>query len=258
MFEEQHESLTPFVVLQWKDLWKLLGDHKGEINKARAMAKVANSDEVPFLELKIEVETPPHNNSNSNGDRGCQIEPIPSGNLPTGFDPSTCLAARSVVELTNGSSEDDKEDKNMDAPENNPLYTGVTQLDLHRHFHATQKRVIFRRPVSRETKGFGFVRYSTHGNELQPTPSTGGSARPRPYLLTSWPCYERQVAMSKMGGMHLQALMAAPQAQQHPSQAGSSHENEHCWSQSANLRWWVPECDVQPVNSTGNLLHTGI
>ncbi|PKI41672.1 hypothetical protein CRG98_037979 [Punica granatum] len=57
----------------WKDLWKLLGDHKGEINKARAMAKVANSDEVPFLELKIEVETPPHNNSNSNGDRGCQV-----------------------------------------------------------------------------------------------------------------------------------------------------------------------------------------
>nr|GEV18783.1 oligouridylate-binding protein 1B-like [Tanacetum cinerariifolium] len=53
--------------------------------------------------------------------------------------------SKSVVELTNGSSEDIKEPTNGDAPENNPQYTTVyvgnlapevTQLELHRHFHS--------------------------------------------------------------------------------------------------------------------------
>ncbi|KAF7843623.1 oligouridylate-binding protein 1B-like [Senna tora] len=70
---------------------------------------------------------------------------------------------KSVVELANGSSEDGKETTNNDAPENNPQYTTVyvTQLDLHRHFHALGAGVIEEVRVQRD-KGFGFVRYSTH------------------------------------------------------------------------------------------------
>uniref|UniRef100_A0A2P2MF29 Nucleolysin TIA-1 isoform p40 n=1 Tax=Rhizophora mucronata TaxID=61149 RepID=A0A2P2MF29_RHIMU len=37
----------------------------------------------------------------------------------------------------------------------------VTQLDLHRHFHALGAGVIEEVRVQRD-KGFGFVRYSTH------------------------------------------------------------------------------------------------
>ncbi|XP_030526335.2 oligouridylate-binding protein 1C-like [Rhodamnia argentea] len=55
-------------------------------------------------------------------------------------------------------------------PENNPQYTTVyvgnlasevTQLELHRHFHALGAGVIEEVQVQRD-KGFGFVRYSTH------------------------------------------------------------------------------------------------
>jgi nucleolysin TIA-1/TIAR len=78
--------------------------------------------------------------------------------------------SKSVVELTNGSSEDVKEAANSDAPENNPQYTTVyvgnlapevTQVDLHRHFHALGAGSIEEVRVQRD-KGFGFVRYSTH------------------------------------------------------------------------------------------------
>ncbi|CAI9114458.1 OLC1v1015187C1 [Oldenlandia corymbosa var. corymbosa] len=79
--------------------------------------------------------------------------------------------AKSVVELTTGTSEDGKEVANsIDAPENNPQYTTVyvgnlapevTQLELHRHFHALGAGVIEEVRVQRD-KGFGFVRYSTH------------------------------------------------------------------------------------------------
>ncbi|KAA8528786.1 hypothetical protein F0562_036141 [Nyssa sinensis] len=71
--------------------------------------------------------------------------------------------AKSMVELSNGSSEDGKDTANNDAPENNPQYTTVyvTQPDLHRHFHALGAGVIEEVRVQRD-KGFGFVRYSTH------------------------------------------------------------------------------------------------
>ncbi|KAK3410740.1 hypothetical protein EUGRSUZ_J02768 [Eucalyptus grandis] len=65
---------------------------------------------------------------------------------------------------------DGKETTNGDAPENNPQYTTVyvgnlasevTQLELHRHFHALGAGVIEEVRVQRD-KGFGFMRYSTH------------------------------------------------------------------------------------------------
>ncbi|CAI0470771.1 unnamed protein product [Linum tenue] len=165
--------------------------------------------------------------------------------------------AKSVVELTNGSSEDGKEPINSDAPENNPQYTTVyvgnlapeaTQLDLHRHFHSLGAGVIEEVRVQRD-KGFGFVRYSTHaeaalaiqmGNTQsllcgkpikcswgsKPTPP-GTSSNPLPppaavpmpgLTATDLLAYERQLAMSKMGGVH--ALMH-PHGQHHPlKQAG--------------------------------------
>ncbi|PPR91148.1 hypothetical protein GOBAR_AA29545 [Gossypium barbadense] len=101
--------------------------------------------------------------------------------------------AKSVVELTNGSSEDGKETTNNEAPESNPQYTTVyvgnlapeaklpcsntvssackswscvlqtpvTQVELHYHFHALGAGVIEEVRVQRD-KGFGFVRYCTH------------------------------------------------------------------------------------------------
>ncbi|KAJ9691894.1 hypothetical protein PVL29_011145 [Vitis rotundifolia] len=159
--------------------------------------------------------------------------------------------AKSVVELTNGSSEDGKETATNEAPDNNPQYTTVyvgnlapevTQLDLHRHFHTFGAGVIEEVRVQRD-KGFGFVRYNTHaeaalaiqmGNTQsilcgkpikcswgsKPTPPGTSSnplpppaAAPLPGLsATDLLAYERQLAMSKMGGVH--ALMH-PQGQ-HP------------------------------------------
>ncbi|XVF25248.1 hypothetical protein REPUB_Repub13aG0196900 [Reevesia pubescens] len=159
--------------------------------------------------------------------------------------------AKSVVELTNGSSEDGKETTNTEAPENNSQYTTVyvgnlapevTQLELHRHFHALGAGVIEEVRVQRD-KGFGFVRYGTHaeaalaiqmgntqsylcGKQIKcswgskPTPP-GTSSNPLPppaavplpgLSATDLLAYERQLAMSKMGGVH--ALMH-PQGQ-HP------------------------------------------
>ncbi|KAK4773981.1 hypothetical protein SAY87_029000 [Trapa incisa] len=158
--------------------------------------------------------------------------------------------SRSVVELTNGSAEDNKGSTNSDAPENNPLcttvYVGnlapeVTQQDLHRHFHAFGAGSIEEVRVQKD-KGFGFVRYSNHdeaalaiqmgnvqpflcsrqikclwGNKLTP-PGTSSNPLPPPVavptaLPSEYMAYERQFAMSKMGGM--QALMAASHAQHH-------------------------------------------
>ncbi|KAL0354450.1 UNVERIFIED_CONTAM: Oligouridylate-binding protein 1B [Sesamum radiatum] len=182
--------------------------------------------------------------------------------------------SKSVVELTNGSSEtsssteDVKEAASSDAPENNPQYTTVyvgnlapevTQVDLHRHFHALGAGSIEEVRVQRD-KGFGFVRYSTHaeaamaismgntqsflcGKQLRakpkmmcmscicpmrvdstcswgnkPTPP-GTSSNPLPppapaalpgLSAADLLAYERQLAMSKMGGVH--ALMH-PQGQ---------------------------------------------
>ncbi|ESW07408.1 hypothetical protein PHAVU_010G127300 [Phaseolus vulgaris] len=159
--------------------------------------------------------------------------------------------AKSVVELTNASSEDGKDISNSDAPENNPQYTTVyvgnlasevTQLDLHRHFHSLGAGVIEEVRVQCD-KGFGFVRYSTHaeaalaiqmgnaqslllGKQIKcswgskPTPPGTASNPLPPPAATSLPglsatdlmVYERQLAISKMGSVH--ALMH-PQGQ-HP------------------------------------------
>ncbi|EEF46244.1 nucleolysin tia-1, putative [Ricinus communis] len=87
----------------------------------------------------------------------------------TSNDDKQSSDAKSVVELTNGTSEDSQE-KNDDAPENNPQYTTVyvgnlapevTSVDLHRHFYGLGAGTIEDVRVQRD-KGFGFVRYSTH------------------------------------------------------------------------------------------------
>eukprot|EP00262_Sarcandra_glabra_P002051 TRINITY_DN1229_c0_g2_i1.p1 TRINITY_DN1229_c0_g2~~TRINITY_DN1229_c0_g2_i1.p1 ORF type:complete len:427 (+),score=100.26 TRINITY_DN1229_c0_g2_i1:173-1453(+) len=166
--------------------------------------------------------------------------------------------AKSVVELTNGgTSEDGQETTNDDAPENNPQYTTVyvgnlapevTQLDLHRHFHALGAGVMEEVRVQRD-KGFGFVRYSNHaeaalaiqmGNARivcgkpikcswgsKPTPPGQSSAPLPPPSAAPFPglsatdllAYERQLALSKMGSG--QALMHAAQGQHALKQAAA-------------------------------------
>ncbi|GMH16044.1 hypothetical protein Nepgr_017885 [Nepenthes gracilis] len=147
--------------------------------------------------------------------------------------------AKSVVELTNGMSEYGREISNSEAPENNPQYTTVyvgnlapevTQLDLHRHFHALGAGSIEEVRIQRD-KGFGFVRYSTHeeaalsiqmgnaqnmllGKQIKcswgskPTvPGITSNPLPPPVPAT-FPgiaasdllSYERQLALSMMGG----------------------------------------------------------
>ncbi|GKB82856.1 nucleotide-binding alpha-beta plait domain-containing protein, partial [Tanacetum coccineum] len=156
--------------------------------------------------------------------------------------------SKTVVELTNGSSEDVKELVNSDAPENNPQYTTVfvgnlapevTQLELHRHFYSLGAGVIEEVRLQRD-KGFGFVRYNNHaeaalaiqmgntqsvlyGKQIKcswgskPTPP-GTSSNPLPEpapapMLSAADllAYERQLAMSKMAGVH--AALMHPQAQ---------------------------------------------
>ncbi|XP_017442430.1 oligouridylate-binding protein 1B-like isoform X2 [Vigna umbellata] len=165
--------------------------------------------------------------------------------------------AKSVVELTNGSS-DGKEVSNSDAPENNLQYTTVyvgnlasevTQLDLHRHFHSLGAGVIEEVRVQRD-KGFGFVRYSNHaeaalaiqmgnaqslllGKQIKcswgskPTPPGTASNPLPPPAAASLPglspndllAYERQLAMSKMGSVH--AALMHPQSQHSLKQAAA-------------------------------------
>ncbi|XP_010552255.1 PREDICTED: oligouridylate-binding protein 1C-like [Tarenaya hassleriana] len=162
---------------------------------------------------------------------------------------------KSIVELTNGSSEDGKEIANEDAPENNPQYTTVyvgnlapevTQLDLHRHFHALGAGVIEEVRVQRD-KGFGFVRYNSHaeaalaiqmgnsqpylfnrqikcswGNKPTP-PGTTSNPLPPPapahvpgLSAADLLAYERQLAMAKMAGVNPLML---PQGQLHLKQS---------------------------------------
>ncbi|KAK4349812.1 hypothetical protein RND71_029125 [Anisodus tanguticus] len=119
------------------------------------------------------------------------------------------------------------------APE--PFYLHLflaTQLDLHRHFYAIGAGVIEEVRVQRD-RGFGFVRYNTYdeaalsiqmgnvqsilcgrqikGNKLTP-PGTASNPLPPPAAapldglsVTDLLAYERQLAMSKMAGVH--ALM---------------------------------------------------
>ncbi|XP_077230295.1 oligouridylate-binding protein 1B-like [Tasmannia lanceolata] len=163
--------------------------------------------------------------------------------------------AKNVVELTNGTTEDGQETTNDDAPENNLQYTTVyvgnlapevTQVDLHRAFHAIGAGVIEEVRIQRD-KGFGFVRYSTHGEAAlaiqignarilrgKPMKCSWGS-KPTPPGTTSTPlpppsaapfpglsamdllAYERQMALTKMGSgqgalMHAQGQHALKQA----------------------------------------------
>ncbi|KAK1315235.1 Polyadenylate-binding protein RBP47B [Acorus calamus] len=161
--------------------------------------------------------------------------------------------SKSVVELTNGSTEDNQETVNEDGPENNQQYTTVyvgnlaaevTQLDLHRQFHALGAGAIEEVRIQRD-KGFGFVRYSTHAEAAlailmgngrilfgkpikcswgsKPTPP-GSSSTPLPppaatpfaNISTDLLAYERQLALSKMGSGQA-ALMQAqgPHAVKH-------------------------------------------
>ncbi|XP_031092414.1 oligouridylate-binding protein 1-like [Ipomoea triloba] len=155
--------------------------------------------------------------------------------------------AKSVVEITNGISDENQEKTNEDAPENNPQYTTVyvgnlapevTSVDLHRLFHSLCAGVIEDVRVQRD-KGFGFVRYSTHAEAARaiqlgnarilfgkpvkcswgskPTmPGTSSAPLPPPAAhipdvsATNLAAYEMQLALSKMGAA--QALMH-PQGQ---------------------------------------------
>ncbi|GAB2267507.1 ubiquitin-specific protease ubp1 [Dionaea muscipula] len=158
--------------------------------------------------------------------------------------------SKSVVELTNGASEEGQEKASDDAPENNPQFTTVyvgnlapevTSVDLHRHFHALGAGVIEDVRVQRD-KGFGFVRYSSHAEAARaiqlgnarilfgkpikcswgnkPTPP-GMSSTPLPpptvaqfpgLSITDLAVYERQLALSKMSGAQALNLMH-PQGQ---------------------------------------------
>lgn len=159
-----------------------------------------------------------------------------------GNDDKANSDTKSVVELTNGTSDDGQDTINEDAPENNPQFTTVyvgnlapevTQLDLHRAFYNLGVGAIEEVRVQRD-KGFGFVRYSNHGEAAlaiqtgtgrllcgkplkcswgsKPTPP-GTSSTPLPppvqppYLQTNeLLAYERQMQMMKPG----------PQALMHP------------------------------------------
>ncbi|KAG6524149.1 hypothetical protein ZIOFF_014040 [Zingiber officinale] len=155
--------------------------------------------------------------------------------------------SKSVLELTNGSTaEDVQENANDDGPENNPQYTTVyvgnlahevTQVDLHRYFHALGAGAIEDVRIQRE-KGFGFVRYSNHSEAAlsiqlgngrvfcgKPIKCSWGS-KPTPPGIASTPLpppaaapfpglstadlfgYDRVLALSKLGAN--QALMQAP------------------------------------------------
>ncbi|KAL0743685.1 hypothetical protein Bca4012_085198 [Brassica carinata] len=168
---------------------------------------------------------------------------------------------KSVVELTTGSSEDGKETSNEDAPENNSQFTTVyvgnlapevTQLDLHRFFHALGAGVIEEVRVQRD-KGFGFVRYNTHpeaalaiqmGNSQpylfnrqikcswgsKPTPpGTASNPLPPPapapvpgLTAADLLAYERQLALSKMALMHPQGQHPLRQAAHGINAAGAN------------------------------------
>ncbi|KAG4929536.1 hypothetical protein JHK82_046600 [Glycine max] len=141
--------------------------------------------------------------------------------------------SRSVVELTNGSSALCIDTVLQYYIRQLDLQL-VTSVDLHQHFHSLNAGTIEDVRVQRD-KGFGFVRYSTHaeaalaiqmGNARilfgkpikcswgsKPTPpGTASTPLPPPtsanvsgFSLASLAAYERQMALSKMGGAH--ALM---------------------------------------------------
>ncbi|XP_020574257.1 oligouridylate-binding protein 1-like [Phalaenopsis equestris] len=148
------------------------------------------------------------------------------------------LDSKSGVEMTNGSTvEDGLDSAKEEAPENNPQYTTVyvgnlspevTQVDLHRLFHALGAGQIEEVRIQRE-KGFGFVRYGTHSEAALAIQMSNGrilggkpikcswGSKPTPPGLASKPLpppaavpfptlsaadllsYERALALGKMG-----------------------------------------------------------
>ncbi|KMZ71741.1 RNA-binding protein [Zostera marina] len=161
-------------------------------------------------------------------------------------DDKQSLDDKNEGEVNNNSSEAaDQENTSDVGPENNPqcttVYVGnlaleVTQLDLHRHFHALGAGVIEEVRIQRD-KGFGFVRYNNHseatlaiqignarilhgkpmkcswGNKPTP-PGTCSTPLPPPtdlpfpgFCPTDVMAYERQLTLNKIG--HDQALMHA-------------------------------------------------
>jgi len=102
--------------------------------------------------------------------------------------------SKSVVELTNGSTEDGQENANDDGPENNPQYTTVyvgnlahevTQLDLHRYFHSIGAGVIEEVRIQRD-KGFGFVRFSNHAEAAMAIQMSNGRVLGGKAMKCSW------------------------------------------------------------------------
>uniref|UniRef100_A0A7N0RIM1 RRM domain-containing protein n=1 Tax=Kalanchoe fedtschenkoi TaxID=63787 RepID=A0A7N0RIM1_KALFE len=180
----------------------------------------------------------------------------------TSNDDQQSSDSKNVMEQVNGSSEDGKEPINSEAPENNPQYTTVyvgnlapevNQNDLHYHFHSFGAGVIEEVRIQRD-KGFGFVRYSTHpeaalaiqlgnANSIlygKPIKCSWGS-KPTPPGTTSNPLpppappsmpalmatdllggYDRQLAMSKMGGVNALLHAQAQHAKQAAMGMGSS------------------------------------
>ncbi|XWS17519.1 hypothetical protein CRYUN_Cryun33cG0074600 [Craigia yunnanensis] len=159
----------------------------------------------------------------------------------TSNDDKPGLDAKSIVELTNGTSEG-QEKTNDDAPENNPQYTTVYVGNL-----APEARTIEDVRVQRD-KGFGFVRYSSHaeaalaiqmGNARilcgkpikcswgsKPTaPGTSSAPLPPPavahmpgFSAMDLAAYERHMELSKYGGAQIMSMMH-PQGQHALKQA---------------------------------------
>ncbi|XWS26564.1 hypothetical protein CRYUN_Cryun26dG0041400 [Craigia yunnanensis] len=168
----------------------------------------------------------------------------------TSNDDKPGLDAKSIVELTNGTSEEGQEKTNDDAPENNPQYTTVyvgnlapevTSVDLHMHFHTLGAGTIEDVRIQRD-KGFGFVRYSSHaeaalaiqmgnarilygkpikcswgskptapGTSSAPLPPPGAAHMPG-LSVADLAAYERHMELSKYGGAQVMSMLH-PQGQ---------------------------------------------
>ncbi|RVW45683.1 Oligouridylate-binding protein 1C [Vitis vinifera] len=126
-----------------------------------------------------------------------------------------CPDAKGVVELTNGSSGNGKETATDEAPDNNPQYTTVCVLQRY-NTHIETSLAIWMGNTQSILCGKPIM--CSWGSKPTPpgtssNPLLLSAAAPLPSLsATDLRAYERQLAMSKMGGVH--ALMH-PQGQ-HP------------------------------------------
>ncbi|XP_077215458.1 oligouridylate-binding protein 1-like [Tasmannia lanceolata] len=168
---------------------------------------------------------------------------------------------QNMVVLTSGTSDGGQENLNDESPENNQAYTTVyvgnlahevTQVELHRQFHALGAGIIEEVRIQRD-KGFGFVRYHSHdeaalaiqlangrmvfGKSMKcswgskPTPS-GTTSNPLPppvppfqmlpthglnqgYSAPDLLAYQRQLALSHAAGSALSGQALLQMAGQH-------------------------------------------